>query len=382
MSTIPLDYDVLRLIWWALLGILLIGFAIMGGRDLGIGVLYPFVARTDEERRVLLNLAGPTWEGNQVWLILGGGAIFAAWPPLYAVSFSGFYVAMIAILLALILRPVGFKYRGKLADKRWRAVWDWALFVGGFVPSLVLGVAVGNCFLGVPFRLDETLRITYEGNFFGLLTPFALIAGLVSLSMIATQGATLIAGRTSGELAERARKYGRWAALATIGLFVLGGLVALFLVNGYRVTAPQNPFGPSNPLGKSVVAEAGAWRANYSAMPWMIVAPVLAILGSLVAWWGLGGKARLLAYLGSSAAIFGIIATAGLSLFPFLLPSSVDPGASLTVWDASSSQLTLFTMLLATVVFLPIVLVYTAWVFRVMRGPVTSQSLGKNPNAY
>ncbi|MDC9822729.1 cytochrome d ubiquinol oxidase subunit II [Devosia sp. ZB163] len=382
MSSIPLDYEAVRLIWWALLGILLIGFAIMGGRDLGIGTLLPFVARTDEERRILLNLAGPTWEGNQVWLILGGAAIFAAFPPLYAVSFSGFYVAMIAILLALILRPVGFKYRSKLADPRWRATWDWALFIGGFVPSLVFGVAVGNLFLGAPFRLDDTLRTTYEGNFFLLLTPFALLAGLVSLAMLVTQGATVIAARTEGEMAERARNYGRWAALATIVLFALGGVFALYVLNGYRVTSVQDVFGPSNPLNKTVVFEAGAWRANYGLFPWMFAIPLLSIVGSFIAWWGLGARARLAPILGSSVAIFGIITTAGLTLFPFLLPSSVDPNVSLTLWDSSSSHLTLFTMLVATVFFLPIILLYTAWVFRVMRGPVTAESVDNNPNAY
>lgn len=382
MSVIPLDYEILRLIWWALLGILLIGFAIMGGMDLGIGTLLPFVARTDEERRVLINLSGPTWEGNQVWLILGGGAIFAAFPPLYAVSFSGFYIAMIAILLALILRPVGFKFRGKVENTRWKNTWDWALFVGGFVPSLVFGVAVGNLFLGAPFRLDETLRVTYEGNFFGLLTPFALLAGLVSLGMLLTQGATTIAWRTDGAIADRARWIGQATALTTLVLFVLGGLVALFLLSGYSVTSPIDPTGPSNPLGKTVVYEAGAWRANYGLIPWMIVAPILAVLGCLAAWWGLKAGGKVTAWLGSSAAIFGIISTAGLSLFPFLLPSSIDPQSSLTMWDATSSHLTLFIMLVVTVIFLPIVLIYTAWVYRVMRGTVTTQTLGKNPNAY
>lgn len=382
MSTIPLDYETLRILWWALLGILLIGFAVMGGRDLGVGTLLPFVAKTDEERRVLLNLVGPTWEGNQVWLVLGGGAIFAAWPPLYAVSFSGFYVAMIVILLALILRPVGFKFRGKVADPRWRKTWDAALFVGGFVPSLVLGVAVGNVLIGVPFQIDATMRIAYSGNFLGLLTPFALVAGLLSLAMIVTQGATVIAGRTDGEIAARARRYGGWAALATIVLFVVGGLYAMYGLDGFRLASAAQTNAPSNPLGKDVVIEAGAWRANYATMPWMAVAPILALLGSLVAWWGLGARAGLLSLLGSSIAIIGIIATAGLTLFPFLLPSSIHPESSLTVWDASSSHLTLFVMLGATIVFLPIILVYTAWVYRVMRGPVTTQSLGRNPNAY
>ncbi len=382
MSSIPLDYETLRLIWWTLLGVLLIGFAIMGGMDLGIGALYPFVARTDEERRVLLNLSGPTWEGNQVWLVLGGGAIFAAWPAIYAASFSGFYIAMIAILLALILRPVGFKFRGKVSDPRWRSVWDWALFVGGFVPSLVFGVAVGNLFLGAPFRLDDTMRVTYEGNFFALLTPFALLTGLVSLSMLATQGATIIAARTDGPVAERARTYGQWAAATTLVLFILGGLITLFLLSGYRVTSIQDVLGPSNPLGKTVAIEAGAWRTNYAAMPWMIIAPTSAIIGSLLAYIALGARARALGIVGSSVAIFGIISTAGLTLFPFLMPSSIDPRSSFTVWDASSSQMTLFIMLCATVVFLPIILAYTAWVYRVMRGRVTTASLNRNPNAY
>lgn len=382
MHAIPLDYEVLRLIWWALLGILLIGFAIMGGMDLGVGTLLPFVARTDEERRVLINLSGPTWEGNQVWLVLGGGAIFAAWPTIYAVSFSGFYLAMIAILLALILRPVGFKFRGKVDDPRWRSVWDWALFIGGFVPALIFGVAVGNVLLGVPFSFDDTMRATYTGSFFGLLTPFALLAGLVSVSMLVTQGAVIIAKRTEGIIAERATTYGKYAALATLVLFVLGGIVCLFWLSGYKVTSVQDMAGPSNPLGKTVVLEQGAWRSNYAAYPWMLIAPVLAILGSAIAWLALNTRRGVIAILASSLAIFGIISTVGLSIFPFLLPSSLEPKDSLTVWDASSSQMTLFIMLLVTVVFLPIILGYTFWVFRVMRGTVTTTSLHRNPNAY
>lgn len=382
MSSVPLDYETLRLIWWALLGILLIGFAIMGGRDLGIGTLLPFVAKTDEERRILINLSGPTWEGNQVWLVLGGGAIFAAWPAIYAASFSGFYIAMIAILLALMLRPVGFKFRSKVENPRWRAMWDWGLFIGGFVPSLVFGVAVGNLFLGVPFRLDATLRTSYEGNFFLLLTPFALLAGLVSLSMLVTQGAAVIAGRTTGDLARRARNYGRLSALATAVLFALGGVAIYYVLSGYAVTSAQNAIGPSTPLGKTVTLVARGWMTNYDRIPYMVAAPAAGLAGSLIALIALQFRWRLLGLLGSSLAIAGIIATAGLSLFPFLMPSSVDPASSLTVWDASSSQLTLFIMLCVTVLFLPIILIYTSWVYRVMRGPVTASNLTSNPNAY
>lgn len=381
MSTIPLDYETLRLIWWLLLGVLLIGFAIMGGRDLGVGALLPFVARTDEERRILLNVIGPTWEGNQVWLIVGGAAIFAAFPPLYAVSFSGFYLAMMVILLALILRPVGFKFRGKVEDPRWRTAWDWALFIGGFVPSLILGVAVGNVLLGAPFHLDDTMRSFYTGNFFQLLMPFALLAGLVSLGMIVTHGATLIVGRTQGVMGERARTYGIWAGLATIVLFALGGVWVAFM-NGYVVTSVVDPNAPINPLSKSVELVTGGWLNNYRLYPWMVAAPVLGFAGLALAVAGLAARLKWLAYLASSTAILGIISTAGLSLFPFLLPSSSVPNSGLTLWDATSSHLTLFIMLLVVVVFMPIILIYTAFVFRVMRGPVTGDNLTKNPNAY
>ena len=382
MSTIPLGYETLRLVWWLLLGVLLIGFAIMGGRDLGVGALLPFAARSDEERRVLLNLVGPTWEGNQVWLILGGGAIFAAFPPLYAVSFSGFYLAMIVILLALILRPVGFKFRGKIQDARWRAVWDWALFIGGFVPSLIFGVAVGNVLLGAPFHLDGTMRAFYTGSFFMLLTPFALLCGLVSLGMIVTQGAAVIAGRTVGPLAERARTYGSLAGILTILLFALAGVWIAFGIDGYAIISAVDGSAAINPLAKSVELARGGWLANYGLYPWMIAAPVLGFAGLVGAVIGLQARLRLATLLASSIAITGIVSTAGLSLFPFLLPSSTVPEASLTLWDASSSHLTLFIMLLVTVFFLPIILLYTAWVFRVMRGTVSAQSLEKNPNAY
>ena len=382
MHTIPLDYETLRLIWWVLLGILLIGFGIMGGMDLGVGTLLPFVARGDDERRVLANLVGPTWEGNQVWLVLGGGAIFAAWPAIYATSFSGFYLAMIAVLLALILRPVGFTYRSKVGDPRWREVWDWALFVGGFVPSLIFGVAVGNALLGAPFSFDDTMRVSYSGNFFALLSPFALLAGLVSLSMLVTQGAAIIVQRTQGEIAARAAACGRGAAAATLVLFLLAGVAIAYWVGGYAITSPVLAGGPSNPLAKTVVVSAGGWLSNYASHPGIVLAPALAVIGSVAAFFALGARHGVTAILGSSLAIAGVIATAGLSMFPFLLPSSADPGSSLTVWDASSSQMTLFIMLVTTIVFLPIVLLYTAFVYRVMRGKVTSAGLTRTPNAY
>lgn len=381
MDSIPLDYATLRLIWWLLLGILLIGFAVMDGFDLGVATLLPAVARTDEERRIVLNVIGPVWEGNQVWLILGGGAIFAAFPPLYAVSFSGFYLAMFLILFGLILRPVGFKFRSKVPDPRWRAAWDWALFVSGLVPALVFGVAMGNVLLGVPFHFDDTLRIFYEGGLFGLLTPFALLCGLVSVSMLVMHGAGMLAMKTSGGIASRAQRYGSVAALATAVLFVVAG-IWVARIDGYALQVAMDPAGASNPLAKVAVAQPGAWMENYARWPLAWLLPALGVAGALLSAVLLRAGRAGLAFLSSAIAIAAIILTEGVATFPFLLPSSTQPGSSLTVWDASSSHMTLFVMLVATVFFLPIILLYTAWVFRVLRGKVDQDGMGRNPNAY
>jgi len=378
-----IDYETLRIIWWLLLGVLLIGFAVTDGFDLGVGTLLPFVAKTDTERRIAINSIGPTWEGNQVWLILGGGAIFAAWPPLYAVSFSGFYLAMFAILFALILRPVAFKYRSKRDSAGWKAGWDWALFIGGFVPSLIFGVAVGNVLQGVPFRFDEDMRIYYEGSFLALLNPYALLCGLLSVAMLVTHGAAWLQVKTDGIVAERARRYGSVAALAVIVLFALGGLFLWIGIDGYRISSAIDAAGPSNPLLKTAEHSPGAWLTNYSAHPWMIVAPVLGFVGTAAALLALLGRREVMVLLFSKLAIFGIISTVGLSMFPFLLPSSLDPRSSLTVWDASSSHMTLFIMLVVTIIFLPMILAYTAWVYRVLWGKVDAKTVNdKGGHAY
>ena len=369
------DYEVLRLLWWLVLGILLIGIAVMDGFDLGVAILLPIAGRTDMERRIVINTVGPVWEGNQVWLILGGGAVFAAWPPLYAVAFSGFYLAMLLLLCALILRPAGFKYRSKLTSPLWRTIWDSALFVGGLVPALVYGVAFGNTLQGVPFRFDETLRLTYEGSFWALFNPFALLCGLVSVAMLTMHGAAYLACKTEGDVRAHAQRAGTLAGLALLVLFVLGGVWA-WQLNGYAITAFAGPEGPSNPLLKQVVRVSGGLMTNFGVHPWMILAPVLGVAGAAAALVLMRAGGRpVLAFLSSGLSVAGVIATAGCALFPFLLPSSSAPEAGLTVWDASSSRLTLAIMTVVTAVLLPIVLVYTAWVYRVLRGPVTEEQI-------
>lgn len=380
---LPLDFATLRVIWWGLLGVLLIAFTLTDGFDLGVGALLPFVAKTDKERRMVINTVGATWEGNQVWFILGGGAIFAAWPFVYAVSFSGFYLAMFLVLSALILRPVAFKYRSKRPSAGWRSMWDWALFVGGFVPALVFGVAVGNVLIGAPFRLDGDLRAFYDGTLLGLFTPFSLLCGLLSVTMLVLHGATWLGLKAErGPVQKRAFAIGTVAGLLGLVLFAGGGAWVAFGDLGFRIVGTVDPNGFSNPLRTTVEAAGGAWLDNYTRYPWMMIAPALGFLGTAAALLGLWRRSEPLGFLGSSLGAVGIISTVGLSMFPFILPSSIDPSSSLTVWNASSSHLTLFIMLLVTIIFLPLVLLYTAWVYRVLWGRSTTAALSTNPDLY
>ena len=375
------DYEVLRVIWWALVGVLLIGFAITDGFDMGVGALLPILGKTDTERRVMINTIAPHWDGNQVWLITAGGAIFAAWPTVYATAFSGFYVAMVLTLMALFFRPVGFDYRSKIEDPRWRSTWDWCLFIGGAVPPIVFGVAFGNLLQGVPFSLDTFLRSSYEGNFFGLLNPFGLLAGFISLFMILTQGAAWLMMKTDGEVQARARTTATVTGLLTAVLFAAAGYWIAHGINGYTITEFMGVGAASNPLHKTVAVEAGAWMKNYDSYPWMITAPILgvvmALLASLFAKFGRSA----LTFICSSLTMTGIILTAGFSMFPFIMPSSLNPAHSLTVWDATSSQNTLSVMLVAAVIFVPTILGYTTWTYIKMFGRVNKEYIEANKHS-
>jgi cytochrome d ubiquinol oxidase subunit II len=376
------DYETLRIIWWALLGVLLVGFAVMDGFDLGVGTIFRFIGRDDAERRAVLESIEPVWEGNQVWFILGGGAVFAAWPLLYAASFSSLYLAMFVLLLALILRPVGFGFRNKLADTRWRNAWDWALFAGGAVPALLFGVAFGNLFLGIPFSIDTMARSVYSGSFFGLLHPFALLSGVVSLAMIVLHGAAYAALKAEEPMAARARLAGQAAGAVMLLAFSLSGLWLAYGLDGLRIAGAFDPAGPSDPLRKAAEWVPGGWLANYAVYGWMWIAPVLGYAGAMAAMLLLRLGRAGAAFVASALASAGVILTAGFSLFPFLMPSSSDPRSSLTVWDASSSRSTLFIMLVAVIVFMPVVLAYTAWVFRVLKGKVSLAHARSQDGAY
>lgn len=374
------DYATLKIVWWLLVGVLLLGFAIMDGHDMGVGALLPFVGKNDDERRVIINTVGPHWDGNQVWFITAGGAVFAAWPLVYATAFSGFYFAMLAVLWALFFRPVGFDYRSKVDNPTWRNAWDWGIFVGSAVPALVFGVAFGNVIQGVPFYFDDTMMSFYTGSFWVLFNPFALVAGVVSLSMIIAHGANYLALRTEGEIQLRARKASVWASLIMMATFAAAGYMVMHM-KGYVITSPVNPNEAASPLGKTVVMETGAWLNNFRAVPLLILVPALGFAGGVLSILLTLAKRSGLAFIASSVAEFGIIFTAGVSLFPFVMPSSSNPGSSLTLWDCVSSFKTLGIMFWVALIMTPIILAYTSWAYRVMRGKVTVAYIKANDHS-
>jgi cytochrome d ubiquinol oxidase subunit II len=375
--SVPIDYEILRLIWWLLLGVLLIGFAILDGFDLGVATLLPFVAKNDTEKRILINTVGPVWEGNQVWFVLGGGAVFAAWPALYALSFSGFYLAMYVILFTIILRPVGFKFRSKMEGTKWRAFWDACLFLGGFVPTLICGVAIGNTLQGVPFSFDEWLRSTYHGTFFGLLNPFALLCGVVSVLMCIRHGAIYLSFKVDSPIKERLQKVVFHSTILFIVLVVIAGFWLSYLPF-YKITSVLDHNGPSNPLYKAVCITTDSFLNNFRLYPWMILAPVFCVFGAILSLIFFKREKSGLSFIFSSLSIAGTIGQVGCYLFPIILPSSSHPSHSLTVFDASSSQLTLFIMTIAAVIFVPIVISYTSWLYKIMAGKLTNETIDDN----
>ncbi len=382
-SLIPLDYASLRVIWWFLLGLLIISFAIMDGFDLGIAVLLPFLTQKDNERRIMINVIGPFWEGNQVWLITAAGAVFAAWPFLYATLFSAFYSEIIILLLALIIRPVGIKYRSKIESIVWRSAWDGAIFFSGVSASFIFGLIFGNIITGIPFNFDkETLYPICEGYFVSSLQPFPLFTGLISLFVFTLHGAALLAWRTEDSIAEKCFGYGKKLSIITLCLFLIFGFW-ISKIDGYTIVSTIGFNNPSNPCMKTVEIQAGAWLNNYKNHAEFWIVPISCIIATLSVFFSFLKRLYGLAFLSSSLSIVSAISAIGIAIFPFLLPSSLNGGEhSLILWDSSSSHLTLWIMLLATILFLPIVIIYTSWVYRVMRGNVSIDSLRENPNSY
>lgn len=375
------DYETLKLLWWLLIGVLLIGFVITDGFDMGVGALLPFIGKTDQERRIMINTIAPHWEGNQVWLVLAAGAIFAAWPTVYATAFSGFYVAMMLTLFALFFRPVGFDYRSKISDPRWRSSWDWGIFTGSAVPPIIFGVAFGNLLQGVPFVFDEYLRSTYQGSFFDLLNPFALLVGVFSLTLFILQGSTWLQMKTEGGVQQRARLVSLYCAPLAMLLFALAGVWVAYGIDGYVITSLADLNGPANPLLKSAQLQPGAWLANYDKYPLTMIAPAIGLSFPILVWVASKFNRNAFAFFFSSVTQAGVLMTFAVSTFPFIMPSSIEPNFSLTVWDAVSSEMTLNVMTICAAIFLPIILLYTCWCYFKMFGRIGKEYMAKNKHS-
>jgi len=333
-----MSHEVLQVIWYLLIGVLIAGYAILDGFDLGVGVLSPFVAKNDRERRLLLNAIGPFWDGNEVWLLTAGGALFAAFPHVYATVFSGFYLALMLVLFALIVRAVSFEFRSKIEDAGWRKAWDGAFFVASLLPALLTGVALGNVLRGVP--VDAQME--YAGTFFTLLNPFSLLVGLTGLAMFVTHGALWLSMKTDGEVAARARKWGKGAWLAWIVLIVSTTLVGIF--------------------------DVPAAFANYAQTPLAWLIPALAVVFLVLTRVNLNRGQSGRAFLFSALSIASLIGVVGAANFPYMLRARPAAEYGLTIYMASASKNTLTAMLVIALIGIPLVIAYTIYVYRVFRG--------------
>jgi len=330
----------LQNLWFALIAVLWCGYFLLEGFDFGVGVLMFRIGRTEAERGVLLRTIGPVWDGNEVWLVVAGGATFAAFPDWYATLFSGFYLALLLILVALIVRIVAIEYRNKDTDSVWRRRWDWAHSIAAIVPALLWGVAFGNIVRGVPIDAQHE----FTGNFLTLLNPYALVGGLTTLSVFTLHGAVFLAAKTTGELRERARRQVVW-----LGPVAAASAVAFLTWTLVRLGASASQFGVT--LGVAAVA-------------------AVALLGGLFGTWkGRDGWA----FVGTGLAIVATTAALFLALHPDVMPSSTNPAFSLTVTNASSSHYTLTVMSWVALIFTPLVLLYQGWTYWVFRARVTTQ---------
>lgn len=332
----------LNTIWFILITVLFSGFFLLEGFDYGVGILLPFVGKDDDERRVVINTIGPFWDGNEVWLLTAGGAIFAAFPHWYATMFSGFYLALALILVALILRGVAFEFRRKDERPAWRNFWDWMIFIGSLLPALLFSVAFGNLLLGVPIDASKN----YVGDFWGLLNPYALLIGLYGLALMILHGALYLSLRSEGEVSDRARGIAAKLWLPVVGLLVVALGASYLFTDMYRKLGVNPGF-----------------------------VPILGGMALLSVIWFIRNKHDGWAFLMTALTIVTTVITIFLTLYPRVMISSLKPEWSLTIYNASSSPYTLTIMTIIAIIFVPIVLVYQGWTYYVFGKRVSKKSL-------
>ncbi|CAG2174232.1 unnamed protein product, partial [Oppiella nova] len=336
--------------------------------DIGVNILLVLIGKTEDERRLIINSVGPTWEGNQVWLVTLGATLFAVWPIVYATAFSSLYFALLIVLFMLILRPPGIDYRGKIDSPQWRALWDRCLFTSGLVLALLFGVAIGNLFVGLPFSFDNNMVVTYTGSLVSLISPVTLLFGIVSICMLIVQGAIFLQYKLENELAARAKLAVQTFGYSFIAVFIFTGIYIYLWLPGYELISIGNINTSLAVTDKVVMPIKSGWLNNYAVKPTLWVLPICAIISTVLAMLSSKADKPKFGLAFNSVAIMNTVLTAAAALFPFILPSSSNPNHSLTIWDACSSYNTLGFTLLAVLLLLPIVLAYTVWVYRVMRG--------------
>lgn len=362
-----LDYEIMRCIAWGLLWLLIINFSLTGGYDLGISLLFPFLAKTDKERRFFINSLGITWNGHQIGFMFIFIILFSGWSIAYSVFFTAFNYLIFLTLIILLLRPFAFYYRNSLVAEKWLPLWDKGLFLSGFIPVFIFGLAMGNLLKGIPFHLDSDMRIIYYGDFWGLLNPFALLIAITTLALFSFYGAIYIQFKTEGDIALRAKEKLPLAAMIVIIGFIVAGLWVMRL-EGYHIESDILANGVSNPLAKFVKRGEGLWLDNYEHIPALMAIPVLALIScGLTIWLSTHYDKLRLAFFCSRVTVICMISTVALSMFPFILPSNMSLNSSLSLWDSSASYNALQLILLMTAISLPIILIFIHWIFKSFR---------------
>lgn len=378
-----IEFNVLKIVWWMIVGGILMTYASTAGYDLGITMILPFL-KDERDKRVALNVSAPTWDGNQSWIIFAGGALFVVWPLVYSTAFSGIYAGILCILWGFFLRPPGYDYRSKIDNALWRRFWDFGLFISSVLPVLIFGVIFGNCLVGYPFHFDPlTMRSFYTGNFLGLLNVFGVGCGIVSLIMILMHGSAYLARRTEDNLQLLARRIHAVTTIVLVILFTVLGIL-LFNANGYILKYSPN-HAIDDVLGNLVVSYKGAWVDSYNTYHWKYYGPIGMYVGAIISLWGNAFSWYTTCFWGSVMCVCGVIATGGLSLFPFLMPSSTNPDESITVWNAASTQYALNIMLYFAVILFTFITVYKIFSFYTIwqkKGTLSRQDVEENNHSF
>ncbi|QJC29062.1 cytochrome d ubiquinol oxidase subunit II [Enterobacteriaceae endosymbiont of Plateumaris rustica] len=377
-----LDYNTLCIIWWILIGILIIGFLITDGLDMGVGILLFIIGKNNIERRIMINSIAPHWDGNQVWLITVGGALFAAWPIVYATLFSSFYIAMIIMLLSLFLRPVGFEYRSKIKNYKWQNLCDILISIGSIIPPIIIGIAVGNLLNGIPFYIDKYFRIHSSLHFLNLFNMFSIIISITSIIMFINQASTYLQLRIYDKYINyKTNIIIQISSIMLIIFFILSFINIIFYIKGYELHSLI--FNNITNLNKKEILHIyGSWFFNFQTHNYLLIIPLLCLILPIFTIIYSLYKNRIMSFICSSLTIIFMVCTVGIIMFPFIIPSSIRPKDSLTMWNAVSSQLTLNIMLYAAIIFVPIVLSYTFWCYKKMFFPITREEIKNNTNNY